>query len=224
MIDYAPISLQALKTSAYLFYKLSGYDPSYTAVKEHGPLDPRRRADGRIILHFLRSWGCRHLAHHHEREGLRALRGWYDQHAEEIHELPTAVQIKKKHLPLLKDVFDALSGCLVSPRNRNITMGPVATSKTLLLIKGNLFAPWDNGIIVGLDTTADGEGYAEYLQRIQQHLKELSSECRQRGTSIHAIMHQMTRAHYELPKLIDEYYYLRFTRKLDAQELVDVLY
>jgi len=223
MIPYTPISLDVLKASAFLFYHLSGYDVAYSEAMKYQPLNPALVPHGKIVLRFLRRWGCRSLALKNETQQIRSLSEWYLENQTTLRGLPDIFGVRREHFLLIEDLFNDLGARPVSKKGKGIRMGAIAASKTLLLLKGDLFAPWDKKIIAHMEIARDGKGYTEYLQRIRDHLIVLRKECRDRGTSIKTIMAKMNRSSYALPKLIDEYYYLQATRKVDAGQLIQLL-
>lgn len=217
-------NLKEIQLSAFIFNRLSGYDEAYRIAKE-SPLDLRVPQHAERILDFLGSWGCRHLAIKNRKYAIRSMVAWYLKYHLKINKLPKLERFKTEHYIFIMELFDDLSQRQVCSRNekKTITMAPVATSKMLLLIREDVFAPWDNAIAHNLQLSMNGQGYIKYLQLIAIHIKNLKKEATRMKTTIDNKIKETGRNNVPLPKLIDEYYYLTFTRKLDITELIKII-
>jgi hypothetical protein len=224
MIPFTPISIVSLRVNAYLFYKLSGYDRGYEDATKK-PLNFSSREDLKKVLTFLRSWGCRNITHSNTEVLCKQVQNWYQTHKYEINKLPRLQKCKDKDYAIIEEVFDSLKSTYAGLRNgHKLTIAAVPASKALLLVKGSVFAPWDNKIVETLELKKTGKGYVEYLQRIAMHLDDLEIQARTRNATIEKFIFKKGRPKVSpLPKLIDEYYYLKYTRQFDADQITEMV-
>ncbi len=132
-----------------------------------------------------------------------------------LHELDNSQyeEIKQAIQELIESkASDSLrQGQVVSKR-----IGAVAASKLLLGINKNVFLPWDNAIIKGLGLTNNSDGYITYLMGVASQIRNLEQECISAGMRLDSIPEEFKRPGTKIPKLIDEYYFLKFTRNCDS--------
>lgn len=125
-------------------------------------------------------------------------------------------------------VFDRIANCCRGQRFESTD-----TSKILHAIIPDLFVMWDDRIkkrIIGIRASAknyDGKCYAfEFLPNMQKFAKQLSDNyIEENGGDYESASRQISRMadDYTLAKLIDEFNYLRFTKRRTLTEIRSIL-
>jgi len=96
-------------------------------------------------------------------------------------------------------------------------LGPTGASKALHLMNKNLFMMWDDRIRKGYKTGTDERSYIIFMKEMQSIANEvIDSICRKfncpRDSAIERLLKLINQK--TLPKLIDEYNYVKFTKKV----------
>jgi len=125
-------------------------------------------------------------------------------------------------------IFNNLANKIASKRKLNkkkiiVKVGPVGASKILFALRPNVFPPWDTPICKELKYTMSGEGYVIYLKDVQNHLLTLNRECHSSKISINNLPVILKREKSSLPKLIDEYNWITITKKINPQQLINLM-
>lgn len=120
-------------------------------------------------------------------------------------------------------IFDRIGNC---PRERRFES--TDTSKILHAILPSLFVMWDASIRKGIvgEKKGNGRTYAsEFLPKMQESIKDyLRSYIEEKGGKVQdAVQEISSRAlGYTLPKLIDEYNYVRYRKRKTLSEIRSV--
>jgi hypothetical protein len=182
-----------------------------------GPRVDLKEDDHReALLSWLRAWGCRHL----RREDTRSVSGpallawaglWESQLPNEHQQL---TQLAETELDLGQRAFADLAGRVAAGRARGsgstVRFGPTVAAKTLYAIRPLVFAPWDAPVRAFLGWGSDGRAYRRYLEWIAIQLQALSEEA---GVDVNQIPMRVGRPESSPPKLIDEFLWIRVTRR-----------
>lgn len=215
-----------LKIACYIYNQITEYDDSYCELKKkHNELDFRKKDHIINLLDWLRKWGCRQFKKEDEYKSINSIYNWYESKKSliphfDIKILDYSFEGNKENIV---DFFDDLSQRIACNRANKgkVQIGVVGTAKILFALRPNLFAPWDNPIYKGLLLKGQGSGYVEYLIRIQSELRELNEDIESSKMKWEDLFSYLDKIHNSYPKLIDEYYWIKYTKKIDVLEIIN---
>jgi len=94
--------------------------------------------------------------------------------------------------------------------------GPTGASKALHLLKPDLFVMWDDNIRNAYRVSTSSEDYIEFLRKTKRIAEQVVSEyAKDRGLPLNKALEEIERQlRVSLLKAIDEYNYLRFTKRI----------
>lgn len=96
-------------------------------------------------------------------------------------------------------------------------LGPTGASKAMHLINSKLFMMWDNAIRKHYSCSTTSEDYIKFMENMQRIAKEIvRSYCEEFNCSREEAIENICKIANgkTLPKLIDEYNYVRFTQRI----------
>lgn len=218
------MELLELKIACYLYNQITKNDESYLdLVKDYKDLNLNNTKHISRLLDWLRSWGCRQFKIAEEDTSIENIKEWYKSNKPNIPDnvdlLDYDLEINRK---VLTDIFNNLSSCIACNRNDGllVKIGNVGTAKMLFVLRPNLFAPWDNAITKTLQIKCNGNGYVNYLSRIQNELKEIKMKFENKDENWINLFDYLDKKHKSYPKLIDEYYWITKTKKIDPVKII----
>ncbi|MHB8870444.1 MAG: hypothetical protein ACYC6T_17910 [Thermoleophilia bacterium] len=217
---HKPILLGDLALACYTYNAMTGYGRSLRVFQEglDTGLDLSERADRLALLHWLNSWGCRNLAcAHHELASDNLAYCW--------NRVQSKLPAPHDHLAELDDhilepfgaVFHILSELTAARRTgdgRPVSFGPTAASKTLFVLRPDVFVPWDARIRQGLGYDKSGGSYVEFLKVVRSQLRELAEQCELRGFSLEDLPERLGRPRSTPAQLVGEYHWITITREV----------
>lgn len=223
------MNLNNIRISSYLFGCLTNDDKVFhTCIGKHGTLDllnKKEHLDALII--WLRKWGCRNLHRKGNETTSTNLKDWFIKHQSTLNSIPT--NLLDESIVLSKDEIISLFSSLEEvvavnkPKNKIIRIGPTASSKILFALRPNYFAIWDSNIRLKLDFLRnDGNEYYEYLSKIYFMLNELNVECKMKSTNINEILETTERKHRFYPKIIEEYFFVKYAFNINIDKFVSL--
>lgn len=197
----------------------TGYDSSLRALEEAVAAegaDLEREDHRTLVLRWLRSWGCRHLARASEERSSTALLDWYRRFSHLLSPPDRSlVDLEPDSLTAAAIAFGTLSDWPASSRQRKsapvpVRFGPTAAAKTLFAIRPNAFPPWDEPIRKELGYGQNDAAYRAYLEDVDTFLNVLADRV---GVPVEELPTRLGRARSSPPKLIDEYLWVRISRR-----------
>jgi hypothetical protein len=221
------MKLLHLKIACYLYNQFTDYDSTYLELSDKYPnLDLNQPTQIKALIEWLRSWGCRQFKSENEGISIDNIAAWYKSNHLNI-PLKNANLIDYdllKNKRLIIDIFNDLSERSASERHRGNTkihvhIGPVGAAKTLFALNSNLFAPWDTSIYQDLELEGNGSGYVGYLEKIQKELIEIRNDLINSNIQWNGLFIYLEKKHKSYPKLIDEYYWIKITKKCDPSKI-----
>jgi len=96
-------------------------------------------------------------------------------------------------------------------------VGFTGASKVLHLLAPSFFMMWDDKIREHYGVGADGDGYYEFLRKMRDEVREaIKSYSRERGIADYSKAREELEKNFSKPllKVMDEYNYLTFTKKI----------
>lgn len=222
------MKINEILLSSYMIKHLTKEDEKfYKDFKEVEGLDMSDSKKLEKLLEWLRKLGCRNFHLKSNATSKNNLSLWYRENLEILKKFPQDLfgDNIKNNKDKITTLFSSLETKKVVDNTQNgISVGPTAASKILFVLKPNYFAMWDANIRAKFGNKGnDGENYYNYLVRIQRNLHELSKECTNYSTSIKDILKKTDRNYSFFPKLIEEYYFLKYTQGIDTKDLINIL-
>jgi len=172
------------------------------------------------LLKFLNNYGCRHIA----KESFKKIApckigNWWKTYCKKLpKEKERLWKFEDEKLESFGELHSTLSNLVVTCRKDGVKvhMGLVGAAKTLSALRPHVFPPWDNAIQEGLSV----KSYVDYLKRVREKILGLKESCKNRNIKIGEVPEKLDRSKCTVPKLIDEYYWIRFTKKLQVKEIL----
>lgn len=221
------MELIELKIACYLYNQITKNDESYLdLVEDYKDLDLNNIKHISRLLDWLRSWGCRQFKKTEENTSIKKIKEWYNSNKQN---LPDNVDLLDYDLEnnrkVLTDIFNNLSMCVASQRDDGalVKIGNVGTAKMLFALRPNLFAPWDNAITKSLQIKCNGNGYFNYLSGIRNELNAIKMKYESKGANWINLFDYLEKKHKSYPKLIDEYYWITKTKKIDPKKIFGIV-
>jgi len=215
------MKLLHLKIACYLYNQFTDYDDSYLKLSEKYPnLALNENTQTKALIEWLRSWGCRQFKSSNEKLSIKSIMDWY---ASKESKIPNSTEHLidynlTQNKELLVKIFNDLSTRKAAIRQRgnrdiDVRIGPVGAAKTLFALRPKLFSPWDTPIYNEFELEGNGSGYVDYLERIQNELREIKDEINNSNINWDNLFEYLGKRHNSYPKLIDEYYWITITQR-----------
>lgn len=221
------MTIEELKITSFLFNKFSNDDKDYFELSEKN-IDLKKSEDIENLLNLLRKWGCRQFKTNNNAISKKSFKAWNAKHESNLpSRKKTLLDLSDKTIHAFKGIFDDLSTSKACERalndnqNINVRIGSVGASKALFILRKNTFLPWDNPIIKDLGFSNDGEGYCNYLIKVKADLFIIKKECEQKKIDFYNLPTLLKRPTASLTKLIDDYYWVKITRKCIPLEIIE---
>lgn len=208
---HAP-DLEQLRAAVARFSQLPGVDRTATPETTAPTLDLAIREHRTALLRWLNSWGCRIR---YPREGETDLfdagiRDWAARWAGAM--VPaevTLAQLTHEDIALLGEYYADLANLTVGTPVRPRSLGPTAAAKALYRLRPRTFMPWDDAIANSLHGARDAMAFMAHQRLGQRWARRLLDES---GLDERALASALGSEGRSLPKLLDDYCYMRFTR------------
>jgi hypothetical protein len=209
MTDVISVSLYELAYRCHLYGAMTGFDaPLKTARNALRPAPDLMKLEHRTAaLHFLRAWGCQHLAVADEDIASEALRSWAQCHASNLPEPGRSLEtFDKEELAGMAQSFAALAARTAGAHG---LFGAVAAAKTLFLVRPHAFPAWDTAIRKNLGCDVSAAGYERYLGIIGRLVKALAEEA---GRPVSELPGLVGREESSATELVDECLWVRYAQ------------
>lgn len=217
--------------TSYLYEAMTGYgqalDRFWSRIGTTDNLDLVKDDHRRALLKFLNDWGCRNLAVAWHSLALAELDSWYEATRERIDAFDGPTFEAQNRRDLI-EVYDDLSGRIIAHRKSkggelSISFGPTATSKTLFVLRPELFPAWDGAIRTKLGHQDDGESYVEFVEHAHHQIRGLNRLAESSGFAIESLPQMLGRPSYTtLVQLVGEYYWITLTRSVSLRSRDEV--
>lgn len=200
---------------------MTDYDRSYFdfLAKVDHDLDLTDTDHRQALITWLNQWGCRQFSRECHELASNEIFQWYLDCKDMLPEKDTDLHLMSSHeIELVSKAFAKLAGKTACHKTRgsktvSVTIGPTGAAKILFALRPNSLVPWDEPIRAELKLDASGRSYSRFLSDIKGKLCELESQCKTQGFSLHDLPTQLNRPDSTTPKLIDEFYWVTFTKK-----------
>lgn len=208
---YAP-DLEQLRAAVIRFSQLSGVDRTAVPETAAPTLDLAIREHRTALLRWLNSWGCRIRYPRAGETDLfdAGIRDWAARWAGAIvpPEMPLA-QLTDEDVTLLGEYYADLANLTVGTPGRPRSLGPTAAAKTLYRLRPRTFMPWDDAIANSLHGARDAAAFMAHQSLGRSWARRLLDES---GLDEWGLALALDSEGRSLPKLLDDYCYMRFTR------------
>lgn len=217
------MKLLHLKIACYLYNQFTDYDNSYLELlKKYPNLNLNESEHVKLLIEWLRSWGCRQFKKDNENISINSIINW---HASKRSKMPKSSEYLIDYdlvdnRDLIIEIFDNLKDRKAATRLQikgeiDVCIGPVGTAKILFAIRPNLFSPWDTPIYQKFELEGNGSGYVKYLLKVQNELREIKDGLKDANITWDGLFGYLKKQHRSYPKLIDEYYWITITQGCD---------
>jgi hypothetical protein len=185
---------------------------------------PHRRA----LVEWLRSWGCRTLATEDTQLTLASLARWWRQAGDDLPRTSARLQdLDELAVDRAASVYGPLAELHASYRRAaskrvRVSLGPTAAAKALFALRPNVYPPWDEPIRRKYGYDGSTASYRAYLSEVRNELRELFQDAKECGVEPRAIPAIVNRPRSTLPKLVDEYLWVRITAGHEPPSRSDV--
>jgi hypothetical protein len=217
------MTLQELRVTSYLYQNFSNYERNYIGVSDErfDILDDTQCAK---LMKFLNDWGCRQFKIEDHDKAKDAFKEWYQQYQQYLPEYNIElINLPTSEIESFEIFFDKLKesfACLTKSGYKK-TFGAVGAAKALFAIRKHAFPPWDNPIIDCLGLEGNGGGYCKYLLKVKEELLYFKLYCENNIIDFNDLPNILGRPHVSMVKLIDEYYWMNYTRKCIPSKLIE---
>jgi len=213
--------IEDLRERVTAYAVASDYDDSLNTLtgRTGSSLDLANGDHRRAVLTWLRQWGCRHLDRSSEVTSSAALQAWAETW---VPQLPGSARVitalSPDEITMMAIAYGHLAETVAGARRLGtrtgpVTFGPTAAAKTMYALRPNVCAPWDDPIRNGLGMGVTDAAYRTYLRLIDQTLKKTADQA---GIAPGDLPAHVGRPGSSPPKLIDEYLWIRITRRIAA--------
>ncbi|KUO18859.1 hypothetical protein AQJ91_23205 [Streptomyces dysideae] len=204
--------LEQLRAAVIRFSQLPGVDKAAAPETAAPALDLAIRDHRTALLRWLNSWGCRIRYPRAGETDLfdAGIRDWAARWAGAI--VPAKVplaQLTDEDITLLGEYYADLANLTVGTPGRPRSLGPTAAAKTLYRLRPRTFMPWDDAIANSLHGARDAAAFKAHQSLGRSWARRLLDES---GLDERALASALDSEGRSLPKLLDDYCYMRFTR------------
>jgi hypothetical protein len=210
---------ERLEAILHAFAELAGDDRSSSRLREAagGELDLDVDAHRTALLSWLRSWGCRHLRVADTKRSSDALAAWWGRYRTSMPDANRELADMADHeLDGAAEAYGALAAAPAAWRSTragrvSMSFGETAAAKALFAIRPLAFPPWDEPIRAALGLRGNGgPGFRTYLEQVADALRGLAARL---GVQVSELPEVTGRPDSSPPKLVDEYLWLRVSRR-----------
>ena len=216
------MDLDQLAWGCGLFGELVGDDTASDAFQAAtgGRADLSDPVHAKALLVWLNKWGCRQFAIAHHAAAAATLADWGAQWLPLLPKPGASLsKLKPRQLEVTADAYADVKKREASRRPTKsggvaiVTVGATGAAKILHALRPKVLPPWDDPIRAALDLDGTRDSYLAYLTDVQQHVRDIEREAAARGIS--NVPRALGRPTSSLPKMIDEYYWITLTRRLE---------
>jgi len=208
--------LYELAYSCRLYAAFTDFDSSIKKFRETTSRgldlnDPNHRL---ALLKWLNSWGCRQFAKSFHTTASKNLKSWGKLYLDRLPSPGTSmIELAPRTLSVAAEAYGNLKDRLASIRRaKSVTFGSTGAAKVLAALRPNAFPPWDDPIRKHLHYDGSSESYLQYLTAVQSQLRDIKIEAARFDISLDKIPAVLGRPESSLPKLVDEYNWVTYTR------------
>jgi hypothetical protein len=224
-----PKTLAELAFACFLYNCFTNFNDTYLEFCEGTKQSPDFSDLDHIkkLLIWLNDWGCRQFALDYHDLASKEIKAWFESHKGELPSEGLCLRnMNEDDFAKAGKLYGSLMSKTASKKARNgreltITVGPTGAAKILFAIRPNAFVPWDipmrNGLGYG-NSPADYTGYLKYIQSVLGIVNEF---CKEKGFEITELPEKLGRKNSPVTMLIDEYLWIKLTRKCPLPEEKD---
>ncbi len=214
------MTLSELAFACFLYSQLTGDDSSHLLFLQitSGSPDLSNPDHRKALLVWLNQWGCRQFALEYHELASGEILSWHNEHSAAFFpEDRNLWELTESELASAGVAYESLSSRTASYRTRSgntfrVSFGPAGASKILFAIRSRALLPWDGSIRESLGYDKSQASYLSCLRHVKSMLEELATSCQRNGFQLADLPQQMGRPHSTVPKLIDEYYWIKITK------------
>jgi hypothetical protein len=171
------------------------------------------------MLRWLNRWGCRQFKKDIHELARVSIQRWYEVNASLLPELGTGLLLlPNEAVHATAEAYKALRRAAASRKRlarghvSDVTCGPTGAAKILFALRPDALPPWDSAIRKALRFDGSRNSYLSFLCKVQRDIQDLVGEANQTGITLEQIPDFVGRPQSSLPKLVDEYHWISFTR------------
>ena len=214
------MKLYELAYMCRLYPIFADYDRSLDELrrKTAGHVNVRAAAHRLALFDWLRSWGCRQFAKAYTGTASRTLTTWAERWMANLpRETAQLTSASDVALDQVSEAYGHLKEGIASYRRLSsgraaVTFGPTGAAKVLFALRPTLCPPWDDPIREELGYDGSRESYQKFLTRARREIVELMADAERRHVPGGQVPRLVGRPRSTLPKLMDEYYWVRITQ------------
>lgn len=208
--------LHDLAFACYLYSAQSDFDVALNDFRRatQPRFDIKKPRHRKALLVWLNKWGCRHLAIKDHPMASRSLVKWAAKYQRALPG-PRARLWKQpdRVLDTATKAYDGLQSARAGRRSRGskswpVTFGPTAAAKALYALRPDFFPPWDDPIRAKFRYDRSAASFRRFLVRVRTEIRSLQAQAATFGIRADEIPAAVGRATSNLPKLIDEFYWI----------------
>ena len=227
VMESTHITLCEIAFASYLYTHTSDYDKTLKELRENtkNSIDLENSDHRQFLLEWLNSWGCRQFALKYHQHASIEILTWYQKYYNDI--IPqhkTLLEIDTSDMDKIMNLFNSLSSAVASLRNdqKEVHFGQTGASKILFALRPLALPPWDDPIRENLKIRDNVQTYCEYIKHIKLLQQNLCKECERYGLSVQEFFKKIGKPETTWMKLIDEYYWMRYTRGIESPKEDDI--
>lgn len=179
---------------------------------------------GSALMRWLNEWGCRQFKKEDHGVAVGNLRLWASDNVGLLPPASTSIlELAEPDFRRAANAYDALTRIQACERQRSgrsvpVGFGPTGAAKVLFVLRPDSLPPWDEAIRDHFHLDGSAESYAEFLRLAASDLSGVVMDAAHYGIDLAALPSEICRSGSTLPKLIDEYYWVKFTRRFQVPE------
>lgn len=204
-------------------YRILGYDKAYDdLIKNTKPsLDMSNAEHRKVLINWLRNWGCRQFREDYTEQASENLESWYLENKNLLPPLTSNIlTLIPSELQNTKIAYNKLTQKKASMSK---TVGPTGASKIMFALREEIYPPWD----IAMRTEwkykkGTAQEYTEFLLTTKNNLIQIEKECLKHGFALKQLPNELGIGHYSLIKILDEcniVYITKKTKKLDFETI-----
>jgi hypothetical protein len=218
--------LYELAYSCRLYAAFTDFDRSIKKFREatSNGLDLNDPSHRLALLKWLNSWGCRQFAKSFHTTASENLKSWGKLYLDRLPSPGTSmIKLAPTTLNVAAEAYANLKDRLASIRRaKSVTFGSTGASKVLAALRPNALPPWDDPIRKRLRYDGSPESYLRYLMTVQSQLRDIKAEAARCNIPLDEIPVVLGRPESSLPKLVDEYNWVTYTRGCVAPSIEEL--
>jgi hypothetical protein len=173
---------------------------------------------GSALMKWLNEWGCRQFAKEYHGDALERIRLWALKHLRDLpDEAASIMELKDSDIHRAAGAFGVLKELQASEKRTrhglvSVRVGATGAAKIMYALRPWALPRWDDAIRDRLHCDGSPDSYASFIRRVIHEVEELLADAAKHGVSNSQLAAMIGRSESTLPKIVDEYFWVTFTR------------